>query len=299
MSASPTTRPRPAPGALDRSRRRLRLTPGPVTAVLVLACLSLMLLDLRGGPTDLLRSAGAAIGGPLQSASDAAFGPLRTGEFRRADAERLAMQVAALEEANRRLALENDILAEAATAAQGSRQADEWAQQRAESAVAARVVAADPALGAAAVTIDAGSDQGVVSDSPVLVAGGLAGRVTAVSRSTSSVLLVADPGSSVAARVGGHSALVQGTGDPHSARLAYLDPLAAVEVGQKVTTMGSDDGWPYPAGVSLGTVRSIEGDLGDLDRSVTMEPAASVSQLDHVIVLTRPTDAARAVGGGS
>ncbi len=293
MSASPTTRPRPDSSALDRQRRWRRWAPGPTAAALALLCLTLMLLDLRGGPTDLLRSAGAAVGGPLQAVSDAAFGPLRTGEFRRADAEQLQRQVAQLAESNRRLQLENDVLAEQVADNPQSSAAAKRAQEQAESAVAAQVVAADPALGVAAVTIDAGADDGVVIDSPVLVAGGLVGRVTATSPSTSSVLLVTDPGSSVAARVTDNSALVQGVGDRRSADLDYLDPLAEVQVGQTVTTMGSDDGWPYPAGIPVGTVSAVSGDLGDLDRSVTIEPAVGLSTLDHVIVLTRPTDAAR------
>lgn len=287
-------RPLSAPARTGRPRH-WRLTTGPVTAVLILASLSLMLLDLRGGPTDTLRGIGATIGGPLQAMAESAFGPLRTGEFRRADAEELGRQVEALQDANRRLTLENDILAEAATAAVGSERALRWAQERSESAMTARVVAADPALDAGAVTIDIGAQDGVVPDSAVLVAGGLVGRVTSVTPTTSSVLLVTDPASSVAARVGPHAALLQGSGDPHGAHLSHLDPLAEVAVGQRVTTLGSDDGWPYPAGITVGTVRSVTGELGDLDRVVSVEPSVTLSELDHVIVLTEPA----LDGGGS
>ena len=299
MSTPPALRPRAAEVAPDRSRRRPRLAAGPVIAILVLASLSLMLLDLRGGPTDLLRTVGAAVGGPLQAASDAVFGPMRTGEFRRGDVEQLRDEVARLSDSNRRLQAENDILSRELATAPAGEQAERAAAQRVEAAVAARVVAADPAVGAAAVTLDAGSDDGVVVDSPVLVAGGLVGRVTDVNPTTSSVLLIADPGSAVAVRLDDLTALVQGSGDRRAARLDHLDPLADVRVGQKVVTMGSDDGWPYPAGIPVGTVRSITGDLGELDRSVTVEPAAPLSALDNVIVLTRPDDSARSVGGSS
>ena len=130
-------------------------------------------------------------------------------------------------------------------------------------------------------------------DSAVLVAGGLVGRVTSVTPTTSSVLLVTDPASSVAARVGPHAALLQGSGDPHGAHLSHLDPLAEVAVGQRVTTLGSDDGWPYPAGIRVGTVRSVTGELGDLDRVVSVEPSVTLSaQARRSVPQSRPATAA-------
>lgn len=259
--------------------------------MLLLASLSLMLLDLRGGPTDLLRSVGAVVGGPVQSAADQVFGPLRTGEFRRDDVEELRQEVDSLVEANQRLQASNDLLSQELADVPERRAAERDASRRVEGAITAQVVAADPALGTAAVTLDVGADDGIVVDSPVLVAGGLVGRVIDVSVSTSSVLLVTDPDSAVAVRVADLTALAQGTGDRRSVRLDHLDPLADVRVGQPVVTMGSDDGWPYPAGLAVGTVRSVTGDLGELGRTVTVEPAAALTALDHVIVLTAPVEA--------
>lgn len=291
MSASPQLREPTTDSRPPRPRgRRLRVGTAPTIAVLVLASLSLMLLDLRGGPTDLLRSAGALLGGPVQTASDAVFGPLRTAEFRRDDVEALRQEVAALAEANQRLQTRNDLLDQ-----ELADEPEQWAavaraDRRLEAAVAGQVVAADPALGSAAVTLDVGADDGVVADSPVLVAGGLVGRVVEVSASTSSVQLVTDPDSSVAVRVGDLTALAQGTGDRRSVRLDHLDPLADVGVGQPVVTMGSDDGWPYPAGLPVATVNGVVGDIGELDRVVTAEPAAPLTALNHVIVLTEPAE---------
>lgn len=245
-----------------------------------------MLLDLRGGPTDTLRSLTATVVGPIQAASDSLFGPLRTAALRRADAGELEAQLAQLQDDNRRLQTTNDQLARQLADLPAARAAAEAAQARAEAAVPARAVAADPALGAQAVTLDVGSDDGIVIDSPVLVAGGVVGRVTSVAASTSSVTLVTDPGSAVAVRVRGTSALLQGTGDRHAAGLGYLDPLAEVRVGDRVETLGSDDGWPYPAGLPVGTVAAVSGDLGDLDRVVTVEPTLPLGTLDRVIVLT-------------
>ncbi len=259
-----------------------------MAAVLAAVSLSLMLLDLRGGPTDALRAVGAVAGGPVQTAADSVFGPLRTAGFRRADTEQLQQRVAELEEANRRLALRGDALAEQVDDQGAAAAAEQRAADMAQAAVAARVVAGDPALGAAAVTLDAGAADGIVPDAPVLVAGGLVGRVATVSGATSSVLLLTDPASAVAVRVGDHAALVRGTGNPHAALLDHVDPLADLGTGQKVTTLGSDDGWPYPPGLTVGSVRTVSGGLGDLAREITVEPAVTTDTVDHVIVLRPP-----------
>lgn len=272
----------------DTRRRRRHWGSGPVTVVLIAAALTLMLLDLRGGPTDLLRAAGNVIGGPLQAASAAVFGPARTGEFRRADLESLQQEVEQLRDENRRVTARADALAEGLQDLPGAAEVRREAERLAASAVTARVVAADPDTGSARVTLDVGSGDGIVEDAPVLVSGGLIGQVDSVSPATSSVRLLTDPGSEVAGRVGDHAALVRGEGD-ESARLDHLDPLAPVEAGQRIVTLGSADGWPYPAGLPLGSVRDVVGSLGDLDRTVSVEPATRAGAVDHVIVLTPPT----------
>ncbi|MFN8125564.1 MAG: rod shape-determining protein MreC [Candidatus Nanopelagicales bacterium] len=289
-TTSPTRLARPTPPPDLRQRRWRRFTPGPVAALLLLVSLSLMFLDLRGGPTDTLRGVTATVVGPAQAASDALFGPVRAAALRRVDADELERQITELQDTNRRLQAANDQLTRQLADDPAARKAAEATQSRAEAAVAARVVAAAPGLATQALTIDVGSDDGVARDAPVLVSGGVIGRVTDVTPSTSTVLLVTDPGSSVAVRVNGNSALLQGTGDRHAAVLSYLDPLADVRVGQRVETLGSDDGKPYPAGLPVGTVSAVSGDLGDLDRVVTVEPALPAGMIDRVIVLTDPPD---------
>ncbi len=283
---STTTRDRETVRRTAGARRR-RWGSGPVTIVLVAAALSLMLLDLRSGPTDLLRSLGQAVGGPLQEGAGAVLGPVRAGEFRRADLESLQQEVDRLRDENRRTAVRADLLAEKLQELDGAAEARRDADRMARGAVTARVVAAAPGPASAAVTLDVGSGDGIVVDAPVLVSGGLIGKVADVGPATSTVRLVTDPGSDVAGRIGEHAVLVRGEGGD-SARLDHLDPLAPVEVGQRIVTLGSADGWPYPAGLPLGTVREVEGSLGDLDRTVTLEPATRAGTVDHVIVLTPP-----------
>ena len=61
---------------LSRGRRHLfKRRPSTTVAVLLLAACLLMLVDLRGGPTHVLRSVGSSVGGSLQSWADRVLGP--------------------------------------------------------------------------------------------------------------------------------------------------------------------------------------------------------------------------------
>lgn len=55
--------------------------------------------------------------------------------------------------------------------------------------------------------------------------------------------------------------------------------------GARVVTAGSPQGRPYPAGLPIGTVTSIDPDRGRLERSATVRPAVDPSSLDVVGVL--------------
>src|SRR5207302_10555489 len=63
------------------------------------------------------------------------------------------------------------------------------------------------------VEIDRGTDAGIAKDMPVVAASGLVGRVTRVSRSRATVLLITDPSSAVGVKVLDTNAAGQASGD--------------------------------------------------------------------------------------
>ena len=198
-----------------------------------------MLLDLRGGPRHLA-VAPATVVGSIQAASDTLFGPLRTAACQPCGrAGELEAQLAQLQDDKPPPADDQRSTDPAVGGLPAARRRKQ--QARAEAAVPARV-AADPAPGQA-VTLDVGSDGGIVIDSQVLVAGGVVGQVTSVAASASvtlvtgrAALLLSGPWDQLPA---------PGTGTS-TAGLGCLDPLARGAGGDRVETFGSDDELALP-----------------------------------------------------
>lgn len=270
------------------ARRRVRSwRPATVTGVLILVSLSLMLLDLRGGPTDTLRAVGRWVGGPIEAASSALFGPVATQVLRRPDEAGLQQRIAELTAENQRLQLHNDALAERLAAAPGAAAIERYAAAADQPLVTARVVAAASEPLAQAVTLDVGADQGISAGDPVVAPAGLVGRVLATGPSASTVQLVTDPASAVAIRLQAarQAGLAQGAGRGQPLLLSHVDVLAEVRPGDRIVTLGSPGERPFPAGIPVGVVRSVTGAVGDVGRRIDADPAVALGGLDRVAVL--------------
>lgn len=143
------------------------------------------------------------------------------------------------------------------------------------------------------ITLDVGSSDGIHDDRAVISADGLVGRVTSVAKSSCEVTLVTDPSSVVAARVGSG---VLGTVTGRSPTGVAVHPPGDVSVvlvaggqvtrGDQVTTLGSLDGTPYPPGLVIGTVTSVDPASDTRAPSATVRPSIDLTRLDIVGVLT-------------
>jgi len=144
------------------------------------------------------------------------------------------------------------------------------------------------------ITISAGSDSGIRLNAPVMSADGLVGHVTNVGKSTSRVMLITDPDSSVAAR----DLTTRVTGLVHrgQAGALILDRVpkeAVVNKGDVIVTQGTRDRrYPdlYPYGLPIGQVLSAN--ASDIASFLTVQvaPFANLGSLDAVVVLvsTKP-----------
>lgn len=259
--------------------RSTRVLVGAVVAVAVL----LILVDMRGtGPTDALRGTAGAVAGPPERA----LSWIRTEAGERlggsaADQERIALLEEQLAQAR----------ASAGIAAAGALSADQ-AKELAASApsagyatVAARVVSATAAQDPVrSVAVSAGSGRGIRPGLAVVAADGLAGIVDSVSPQVSTVRMVVDPATEVAARVAssGEIGVFRGTGS--AGRFELLDPLGAMAAGDLITTLGTPSR-DLPAGLSLGRVTAVTGSAADLTRAAEVAPTVDDSTLDRVLVL--------------
>ncbi|MDP9436975.1 MAG: rod shape-determining protein MreC [Actinomycetota bacterium] len=257
-------------------------------ALLVLTAFTLIAVDARAGgsPLDALRRgadtvlgpAQRALGGGTRTVTDALAALPRLDDYRD-DNARLARENAALRarlretEALRRRAAELDRLLALRPAA-------------AHPVVPARVVAVGDSLGFAwTATIDAGSRDGVREDQTVLSGDGLVGRTTRVGPTTSTVLLLVDPGFTVGARLQRSGALGLASGTGGGLRLELVDTDAEVRVGDVVTSTRSAT-FVVPD-LPLGRVTRVLRP-GALTRTVEVQPLVDVGRLDLVGVVVAP-----------
>jgi rod shape-determining protein MreC len=155
-----------------------------------------------------------------------------------------------------------------------------------EQYLAANVLAKDPSGLKEAVAIDRGKRDGIQEGMVVVTEGhSVVGTVTRMFDSYSWVTLVTDPSSAIAAMV--QESRAQGVvSGSYSGTLSmdFVAQAATVKDGDVVIT--SAIGGLFPAGLVIGKVTNVGGTSQDLFKSVALEPLASLSHLETVLVLT-------------
>jgi rod shape-determining protein MreC len=157
----------------------------------------------------------------------------------------------------------------------------------------ARVTARSPNVWSESVQIDVGSSDGVRVNQPVVTNGGLAGRVASVSGHTSTVTLLVDASSNVAAQVlpdGKFGVVKPKVGNPNDMRLEYLDKNTNVKPGNMVITSGTlpnSEGLQslFPKGIPIGRVTRVDRQELDLYERVHIAPFADFKRMEFVRVL--------------
>lgn len=275
------------------STRRLRST-RLLLVGLLLASLVTITLDARGGREGPLAAAGRVMGaviGPLQEGVAAVFRPVGswiTNVFR---AGSLAQENAALEEEIN--LLRRRIQEELALRRENEelRIAVGLRDRLGFSTIGAQVIGEAPGNFEWGVIIDRGSVDGVTVDTPVMAGEGLVGRVIEVYPSTSKVLLIIDPDSSVSARLAstGERGLIVGQRD-EPLRMILVDPDTDIQPGEGVETSGYrlEEGLEglYPSAIPIGVVDLVEPDEDDVTVKILVRPNVDFSTLSNVLLVT-------------
>jgi rod shape-determining protein MreC len=134
--------------------------------------------------------------------------------------------------------------------------------------------------------IDKGSSQGVKVGEPVVAALGLIGRVVSVTHSSSTVLLISDPSSSVGVTLGSSNqvGLAVGTGSFGTIRVELVNPGTSLYIGEPVYTSGLQGGI-YPPNIPVGSVAKYSSNPGSLQEQVSLTPMVDLAHLQFVKVL--------------
>ena len=154
----------------------------------------------------------------------------------------------------------------------------------------AKIISAPQSSWSDVVTIDVGSDSGVLVGMPVVDSFGVIGQISSVAPNTSQVRLLTDENSRISAMI--QKNRVQGIlrGSANGTVKLTLVPIDTdVNVGDLIITSGL--GGIYPKGMPLGKVASVEKPEGALYATIVVEPVSNVHQAEEVLVITSLTDA--------
>ena len=167
---------------------------------------------------------------------------------------------------------------------------------------AAQVIGSSGSEQSRSLYIDKGENDGIKPDMAVITADGIVGKVLHAYPSTSLVLLINDQSSGVGAIL--EKSRLQGILKGTSAGEVVLEKVMSDETvppGEMVLTSGGDG--IFPKGLLVGRVTKV-GAGSDLFLNIRVRPAADLSRLEEVLVVTKiderqaqpdQTGAARAV----
>jgi rod shape-determining protein MreC len=163
--------------------------------------------------------------------------------------------------------------------------------------VSARVIARSVDPQSATVLIDRGAKDGIETGMAVIVGDGVfVGKVTELKDRVSTVTLVSDQKSRVAAALSGQHrlfGLVEGRGN-QVARLTLVPQAEELHSDDVIVTSGTED--KIPADLVIGLVNDIEGKPRDPFKSAALQPVAEADSLGLVSVLL-PTALRPEIGG--
>lgn len=279
--------------------------PRSLVVSLVLACVTLITLDLNDATDSVLEPARRGLGevfGPAESATAAAVRPIeavpdwfRSRDSMREELDDLEAENAELRSQVRTSGFDRNRLTEfeGLTAAAGT---------LGYALVPARVVGLGPSQSfSSTVTIDAGSAAGLQPDLTVVNDDGLVGRIIRVTRTTATVLLIIDPDSTVGGRVGESMEVgfVRGRGvlgDEGRLDLELVDESVVPRRNDTVVTWGSEGGAPYVAGLPVGRVTAVYSNVREQSQRAEIDPFVDFGALDLVgVVVPSGTTSDRAV----
>ncbi|WP_053228129.1 rod shape-determining protein MreC [Spirochaeta cellobiosiphila] len=156
----------------------------------------------------------------------------------------------------------------------------------------AKVIAKDPSVSFTSITINKGTSDGVITDSPVIAFSGgyygLVGKVMSVGRNSSIIQPVTNSTSYIAARLQKNrfEGLVHGlSSNDDILQMDYVSKLGKTQIqyGDLVITSGMSS--LFPKGIYIGRVRSIDDLEYESSLKLSIEPIVSFGSLEYVFVL--------------
>jgi rod shape-determining protein MreC len=156
--------------------------------------------------------------------------------------------------------------------------------------LAAQVIGSSGSEKSRSIYIDKGSHDGVEPDQAVITAQGIVGKVLSVYGSTSLVLLINDQSSGVGVIL--EKTRLQGVLRGSATGQVMVEKILndeTVQPGERVLTSGGDQ--IFPKGLDVGTVAKVSPGK-DAFLEIRLQPAAHLSKLEEILVVTKVEDRA-------
>lgn len=184
-----------------------------------------------------------------------------------------------------RLKIENSAANELLLENERLRQEMGFRKTQPPSTVAVQIIGKDLSPASSTVTISKGSADGIRKDMAVITPEGVVGKVQAALSGTAKVILLTDPGSTVAVRVQRNREEGLLEGRLISCALKYVSFYADIQEGDLLVTSGLDG--IYPKGLPVATVTSATKHEASTFQAVVAKPAVSLSRLEEALVLVQ------------
>lgn len=148
----------------------------------------------------------------------------------------------------------------------------------------AKVISRSPDAFFMLVDINRGADNGVKKDQAVVSSLGLVGKIVAVSRNSSRVMLLIDPECSVSVveKRTNSFGVAQGL-SPATLLIKYIPVQVELKIGDVFVTSGI--GSIFPTGLKIGEVKKVEKKDNDIFQRIEVKPAVDFSGLEYLFVV--------------
>ena len=267
------------------SRRR------PILVMVVITSLALISLDTGGnGVISSVRHSARDLIAPVQGVVDDAFHPVANlfdgvSKYDKVRAENARLR-ARINELEKSLYTERAV---GQNAAELEKLVD-LPNIEDVTGVVAQVIGSSAGNFERTITLNKGTDKGIIVGMPIVVGAGLVGRVTDASKTRATVTLIDSQNQGVGVRTERvrAQAVTEGRAGDKLLRLSFLDnPRADIQEGELVFTSGVD-GAAFPADLPVGRIVKIDRNRGELDPDIFVEPVVDFDNLVYVKALRWP-----------
>jgi rod shape-determining protein MreC len=255
------------------------------TLVLFLLMLWLVTVQVRAGRLTFMEKPVLAVSGFFERIITGAFNSVGSVGEGYAFLVRTHRENDRLKEEVDRLKLENSLTNELLLENERLREFLGFKKLQPLTSVTVQVIGKESSPSSRTVTINRGAGDGIEKDRAVITAAGVVGKVQTVLSGTAKVILLTDPGSTLAVRVqrNREEGLLEGKLD--RCALKYVSYYADIQEGDLLVTSGLDG--IYPKGLPVARVIKVTKHEASAFQTVAAEPVVGLSRLEEALVLRK------------